>query len=141
MSTKKPINTDCDLVSAVGDMFDHMNEPQSAEDIDAFLRETGYEPDTVSHSIAAFVDDLIRTARVTVAHTCDDALASFSRRAAQMELPNTRVGLIDAILKFVSTRGLEIAAEFRNFEEQSDEDLREMLRELMGMEGPTNEEK
>lgn len=139
MNTRRPIDTDAELVAAIGDVFDQINAPETQEDIDMFLREAGHDPGAVGRGTAAFVDDLIRAVRGTVIQERRKGLEDFGRRATQLELPQTRVGLIEAIRAFVSCRGTELATQFRNFEKQTDEDLRQLLTELMAMERAPNE--
>jgi hypothetical protein len=141
MNTRLPINTDLELVAALGNVFDNIKEPETEEEVDAFLRETGHDPDVVGRGTCAFVDGLIRAARSDMAQRREEELASFGRRMAQIELPLTRVGLIEAIQAFVARRGPEMATQFRNFEQHTDEDLRELLTELMALEKSSDEEK
>lgn len=141
MITRRPIDTDLDLVAALGDVFDAIKEPETEEETDAFLREVGHDPDTVGRGISTFVDELVRAARSVVAQRREEEVGNFRQRAAQIELPHTRIGLIEAIQAFVSRRGPEMAAQFRNYEKQTDEDLRELLTELIAIEQPSDEEK
>lgn len=67
MSTQRPVNTDRELVVAIGDVLDNVKGPETVDEIDAVLREAGHDPDVIGRDTAAFVDGLVRTARTVVA--------------------------------------------------------------------------
>ena len=133
MTSRRPINTDLDLVMAIGDVFDHLDEPDTETDKNEILREAGHDPDEVGRNTAIFVDGLIRSSRKVIAERTKTGFAEFQARMEQLELPNTRPSLIEAIQNLFTQHGPELSAQYRNFEDQTDDDLRELLRELMAL--------
>jgi len=67
MSKQRSVNTDLDLVAALGDVLENVKGPESEEEIDAVLREAGHDPDAVARGTSAFVDDLVRATIVNTA--------------------------------------------------------------------------
>jgi len=52
---RRPIETSEDLVRAFADLFDEI-EPETPEEIDAVLREAGYDPDEVGARMKAVAE-------------------------------------------------------------------------------------
>jgi len=52
---RRPIETGEDLVRAFADLFDEI-EPETPEEIDAVLREAGYDPDEVGARMEAVAE-------------------------------------------------------------------------------------
>ena len=140
MSKLKPINTDVGLAAAIGDLFDNDTGPETEEEIDYILRASGHDPDDVGNRTCAFVDGLIQEARSELAINCETESKHLTERLAQVEPPPTRVGLIQAIQEFIMRRGPEMATQFRNFEQQTDDDLRELFTELIILDQNTEDE-
>lgn len=131
--TKRRIETDDDLVAAIGDVFDHLPSPRTPEEIDSVLRDAGHDPEDAGRQLASFVDGIVRRERRVIAAKRKAEFNALSSRMKQMELPNTRLEIIESIQALAENRPEPMAAHFRNLEKQTLDDLRELLRELLAL--------
>lgn len=131
MTHPNPINTDEELVAVLGDIFDRLEPPQSPEEVDEFLLECGYDPDNAGKPTALFVDELIRNTRRDARAGRISSLKRFESTQLQLELPATKPDLIEAIQQQLAKQGQQMSAQYRNFQEQTKEDLQELLKELL----------
>jgi hypothetical protein len=134
MENRKPPATDAELMRAINKLFDEV-EPESPEEIDAILQETGYDPQQVAARMKAVADDALATSLLDWRNRAPKKiqqerakLDSFVSSASR-----SRTDMVAAIRKLAAGLGGSqslVGAYHRNFEEASDEDLASLLAEL-----------
>lgn len=63
---RKPRMTDEELVQAFDELFAEVSPPERDEEVDAFLRECGYEPDEVVQRVVELVEHLCARPHVSL---------------------------------------------------------------------------
>lgn len=134
MPNRKPPATDQDLIRAITDSFNEV-EPDSPEEVDAILQEAGFDPDKVGSEIKAVAERALKESPLNWrerAQEMEDAKVRLT--AFTLAIPTSRSDIINAIKELVAKLGSgksELAmAQYRNFENASDEDLASLLRQL-----------
>jgi len=134
MPNRKPPATDKDLIHAITDSFNEV-EPDSPEEINAILREAGYDPDQVARQMKAVAERALRESPFNWRERAQEMEDAKSRLIAfAPALPTNRAEIINAIKELVAKLGSgksELAmAQYRNLESASDEDLASLLRQM-----------
>lgn len=134
MKNRRPIETSEDLVRAFADLFDEI-APETPEDIDAELREAGYDPDEVAARMRAAAERAIAESPLNWRTRAQQELAEARARVEDFgsALPSSRENIVQAIKRLLAQLGPrteQAYAHFRNFESLSDEDLASLLTEI-----------
>src|SRR5260221_14485466 len=129
MADNTPSNDYERLLNTLHDLFSEllMND---MDEVDAILREAGYNPDEVGASLEA-----------TAKHAIAQSPSNWRNRAREIEDAQTQLNkinpprrerseLIETIKHLLSAQPQRVAAHFRNFEKLTDSDLEKMLAEL-----------
>lgn len=143
MPNKKPPATDKDLIRAITDSFNEV-EPDSPEEINAILRDAGYDPDQVARQMKAVAERALKESPLNWRERTQEMEDAKSRLIAfTSALPTSRAEIINAIKELVAKLGSgksELAmAQYRNFESASDEDLASLLRQLQYLSAQENQ--
>jgi DNA-directed RNA polymerase subunit F len=134
MSDKQSIETSKDLLKVLVDLFNEI-EPKTSDEVDAVLREAGYEPNEVAKRMNSVARQAMRDSPLNWRNRAPAELAEASARLKRMipSLPNTREDIIQFLkqsLANLEARGALQHAHFRNFESLTDEDLRSLIAEI-----------
>lgn len=134
MKPRKSPATDEELVNAFTDLFNEV-EPETDDEIDAVLRQAGYDPEAVAVRIRQAADRAIEKS----------SLNWRSRFSAELETEKTRLATIpsgirmnrEEILEAIRNKFAKLGGKtnqfgfaHRNFDMASDDDLRSLLSEL-----------
>jgi len=128
---RRSIETGEDLVRAFADLFDEI-EPETPEEIDAVLREAGYDPDEVGTRMKAVAERALADSPLNWRKRAQRKLEAERARiagSAKTSLHN-REDIIRAIEQLVTQFGGQMAYAYRNLESETDEDLASLLSEL-----------
>ncbi len=132
MDENKSKRTDLDIAHEFDRLFDEIPEPDSQEDIRAYLAEAGYDFEKLKAEGLAFVDELIASNwRFTDAREINEAVAKIDE--VPIRTGWNRRQLTTAIEKLsaaLSLGGANLTLEFRNLDELTDADLTTILQEL-----------
>jgi hypothetical protein len=135
MSDRRSPETYEELFRAFTDLFNE-TEPEDPEEVNALLREAGYDPDEVAARMQAIAEQALASSPLNWRNRARQQL---SEAAAQFEnfVPTprgSRSEIMAAIKQIIAQLGgpqsQPVAAHFRNFEEASDEDLASLLSDL-----------
>lgn len=134
MSTRKGPRTDQEFVEA----FEHLlydHEPETSEEVDAFLRSEGLDPEDIAANGRAFVQKALALSPLNWRnHVADRQRAKEELDAHKVSPTLPRDVLLATIKKFLS--GLspqqiaQAGVQYRNLERVADDDLRSLLAEL-----------
>jgi hypothetical protein len=135
MTVRRPPQTDDELVRVFDYLFDQ-TEPQTSEEVDAVLRDAGYDPD----KLAARIHDLAQRAlaesplnwRNRARGQYEEALAQLRRYLSTARGDRTEIlGAIDQVLAQLPLWQREsLTAHFRTLDQATDADLATLLGEL-----------
>ena len=134
MSTRKGPRNDQEFVEA----FEHLlydHEPETDEEVDAFLRSEGVDPEVIAANGRAFVEKALALSPLNWRnHAADRQKAQEELEAHEVSSILSRDALLAAINKIMSglnpRQFAQASVQYRNLEEVSDEDLRSLLAEL-----------
>ena len=134
MKKRAEIQTSEDLVRAFGEFFDEL-EPETAESIDAELRDAGYDPGEVGARMKAIAERAITESPLNWRKRARGELeeARDGLRDSPPTSPRDRGNIVESIKQLLlqlGDRARPAPAYFRNLESLSDEDLVGMLDEL-----------
>lgn len=132
MDEDKSKRTDLDIASEFDRLFDEIPEPDTDEEVKAFLEGAGYDVDKLKADGVAFVNDLIasnwRFANIRDMH---DAAAAINkvpvRKGWDRRQLTAAIDKVSAALRLV---GAQSDFAFRNLDELTDTDLATILQEL-----------
>src|SRR5712691_2596205 len=134
MSERRPPATEDELIRAFTDLFDAV-EPETPEEIQTTLRDTGYDPDSVAARMQAIVARAIENSPLNWRNRAQEELESEKARLETMASPqpHNRADIINSIKQLLT--GLlhpqfELATHFRNFDRATDEDLVSLLADF-----------
>jgi len=134
MSTRKGPRTDRELVEA----FEHLlydHEPETPEEVDAFLRSEGLDPETIVANGRAFVQKALASSPLNWrSHVSERQTAKEELAAHEVSPTLSRDDLLATVKKLLSGLSPQQIAQtgvrYRNLEEVTDDDLRSLLAEL-----------
>lgn len=130
MNRRRSPQTDEELVRSFLNLFDEV-VPDSPEDVDEFLRESGYDPDDIGARIQAVAKKALKDSPLNWRKRAGHELRQVRDRLENFA-PGQKEGrteIITAIQEFVVQHGLA-TANFRNMEQATEEDLASLLFEL-----------
>lgn len=137
MSGRRTIKTSKDLLQVLADLFDEIG-PETPEEIDATLREAGYDPDQVGARMAAAAERAIaqsplnwRNRARQEREAAERKLSGFDSRA-----PQRRNDLLAEIRRLGDLLGPRqaVAVQYRNLDDIPDGDLESLLADLQYLE-------
>lgn len=134
MKRQRSVETSEDLVRAFADLFDEVR-PETPEEIDAVLRETGLDPDAVGARMKAAAEQALADSLLNWRNRGQRELASERARFERTvpTAPRSRadiMGAIQQLLAELGGRAKPVYAHFRNLESATEEDLASLLSEL-----------
>jgi hypothetical protein len=131
MKKRKPVQTSEELIRAFADLFDEI-EPETPAEIDAMLREAGYDPDEIGAQMKAVAEQALANSPLNWRNRAPQEMAEEQARfdKAESTSPRNRTDMIKAIQQLLAGRSEQALAHFRNLESASDDDLASMLAEL-----------
>ncbi len=129
MDKRRPVETSEDLVRAFADLFDEI-EPETPDEIDAVIREAGFDPDEMEARIRAATEQALARSPLNWRNRTSQELESERDRVARAVRPGDRAGLIEAIKALTRQVSGQIAYAYRNLESMTDEDLAGLLSNL-----------
>ncbi|MBN1935449.1 MAG: hypothetical protein JW934_12345 [Anaerolineae bacterium] len=140
MKRRRRVETSEDLVRAFADLFDE-TELETQEEVDVVLREAGLDPNQVRIRTRAVVDRAIADSPLNWRNQANKLEQERERiaKATRAIFPN-RADIIAAIKRLMPQPGGQMAFAYRNPEEQTDEDLVELLTELKYLESKQQQE-
>ncbi len=131
MKKRRPIETGEDLVHAFADLFDEV-EPETPEEIDAALREAGYDPDNVGARMKAVAERALADSPLNWRNRAQQELEDERTRIARVAPTplRSRADIISAIEQLLAQFGDQMGYAYRNLESETDEDLGNLLADL-----------
>jgi len=131
MEKRKPIETTEDLIRTLVELFDEM-DPETPEEVDASLREAGYDPDESGTRMKAAAERALANSPVDWRNRAPKEVEAERSRLAEFttSVDRSRDEILEAIQQKLAQLGGQVAHAHRNLESASDEDLAEWLSEL-----------
>ena len=134
MKPRKSPATDEELVNAFTDLFNEV-EPETEDEIDAVLRQAGYDPEAVAVRMRQVADRAIEKSPLNWRNRFSTELETEKTRLAALRssVHMSREEILEAIRNKVTRLGGKInqlGFAHRNFDMASDDDLRSLLSEL-----------
>lgn len=134
MDERKAPATNKEFLEALTELFEQM-EPDTPDEVDAFLRETGYEPEQIAAKIKAATERGLSESPLNWRNKTQELEADKKRLSNFADIAKrSRHELMDAInaaLSNLAVKNPELAAvHHRNFESATDEDLESLLADL-----------
>lgn len=134
MTKKKPLETSEEFANTLADLFNE-TEPETPEEIEAILREAGYDPAQLAIEMQAFAEQALKNSPLNWRNRAQQELTAARSHfeSTLSRVSRSRSELIDAIqqlLQQVGSQSQPALAHFRNFEAATDDDLASMLEEL-----------
>lgn len=132
MDEDKSKRTDLDIASEFNHLFDEIPEPDTDEEIKAFLAESGYDVEKLKADGAAFVKNLIASNwRFANLRDLRDAVAKINEVPLRTGWDRRRLTEgIRRVSAALVLGGTQPGLAFRNLEEVTDSDLATILQEL-----------
>lgn len=132
MDENRSKRTDLEITNEFDHLFDEIPEPETNEEVQAFLIESGYDPETLRTQGVEFVSNLMANDwRFVSTEEIDDAAAKIDevplRKEWNRDQLTTMIQKLSAALAF---GGKQPSLAFRNLEELTDSDLATILQEL-----------
>ncbi len=140
MKKRKPLETDIELAQALDKLFDEISLPETPEDIDAFLREAGYDPDEVATNMQLNVEQALANSPLNWRNR-EQTLQEEKHKSDATPLTSlpTKAELLQT-LQQLFTRQPELATHFRNFETMSANDLADLVKDIEYLSSQQNKE-
>ncbi len=139
MKTRKPVETEEQLLEALEEMLCDVTEDEPIEDINAELKEFGYDPDALGQYIGEMATKTLADSplnwRTQARREIDAAKASLGKFENTPKVGKLdRTALVSAIQQLLGKLGYSdgrlVPAHFRNFETTSEQDLLSLLQQL-----------
>lgn len=132
MDEDKSKRTDLDIASEFDRLFDEIPEPDTDEEVRAFLEGAGYDVDKLKTDGMAFVNDLIAgNWRFANLRDMRDAAAAINEVPVRKGWDRRRLtAAIDKVSAALRSGGAQPSLAFRNLDELTDADLATILQEL-----------
>lgn len=132
MDENRSKRTDLEIASEFDCLFDEIPEPNSLEDVRAYLSEAGYDIEKLKADGVAFVSDLIannwRFADLRDIHEAAVKINEVSVRNGWDRRQLTAA--IEKLSAILGSSGTQLSLAFRNLDELTDTDLATILQEL-----------
>lgn len=130
MNKRRSPQTDEELLQAFLDLFDEV-VPDSPEDVDDFLRESGYDPEKVGARMQVVAKKALENSPLNWRNRAGHELRQVRDRLENFVpgLKEGRTEIITAIQELMVQHRLA-TTNFRNLEEATEEDLASLLCEL-----------
>ena len=132
MDEDKSKRTDLEIASEFDHLFDEIPEPDTDEEVRAFLEESGYDVEKLKAEGVAFVRDLIarnwRFASLRDMHAAATAINEVPVRIGWDRRRLTEA--IEKVAAVLRSGGAQPSFAFRNLDELTDADLATILQEL-----------
>lgn len=134
MDERRPPVTEEELVRAFANLFNEV-EPETPEEINATLRDAGYDPDTVAARMKAVAERAIMDSPLNWRNRAKQELEEERHRrgVAESSAPQSRKDIINAIRRLLTQihgNQVELATHFRNFDQATNDDLVSLLGDL-----------
>lgn len=135
MNNRRQPQTYEELVAALEELFDNTPAPETKEEIETVLVESGYDPESVAQEMRAVAAKAFEQSpfnwRNRARGEMEDAATRFSN-AASVLAEQGREQIIAQIRALSMSSGGQptVSTHYRNLDEKSDEDLRGLLEEL-----------
>ncbi|SRR5258706_10823309 len=139
---RKSPETDEDVFNTFVDLFDEV-APDTPEEIDAFLRENGYDPDQLAHDAKNMFEGALEKSpldwRNRARQEIDAAKGKMAQRAQILTLSIEEIKA--EILAIQRKRGATVATHYRNLDlgKMSHEDLADTLLDMRYLEDSNTE--
>lgn len=132
MDEDKSKRTDLDIASEFDRLFDGIPEPETDEEVGAFLEETGYDVEKLSSEGAAFVRDLIASNwRFANLREIQNVAVEINEVPLRKGWDRRRLtAAIEKLSAVLNLGGTQPSLAFRNLDELTDTDLATILQEL-----------
>ncbi len=132
MEENKSKKTDVEIAKDFDQLFDEIPEPETNEEITAYLIEAGYDPEVLKAQGAEFVANLIAgNWRFTSSEETEKATASINEIPLRKGWNRSRLtDAIERVSRALALHGRQPTMAFRNLEELTDADLATILQEL-----------
>jgi hypothetical protein len=128
---RRLIETSEDLVRALAELFAE-DVPKTPEEVDAELREAGYDPEEIGARMQAAAERALATSplnwRIQAQKELEEERAQMAEFAATPV--HDRASIIAAIKQLSSQLGGQVVYAYRNLESETDEDLASLLADL-----------
>jgi hypothetical protein len=138
MNKKRAIETEQDLVNALEDFAFDVDENESIQDIDDELKTLGYDPDLIGRKFQAIASHVLAASPLDWRNRAPIEIAEAREKLEHIGQPDTKhqdkASIIEAIQLALKNLGFSdsavIPAQYRNFEEATENDLISMLQQL-----------
>ncbi|MCZ7547623.1 MAG: hypothetical protein M5U11_00495 [Anaerolineales bacterium] len=132
MNENKSKRTDLEIANEFDRLFSEIPEPETDEEIRAFLVEAGYDFEILKSQGSEFVNNLIASNwRFVSPEEIDDVAAKIDEVPIRKEWNrNQLTAAIQKISTALALGGRQPSLAFRNLEELTDSDLATILQEL-----------
>ncbi len=135
MSERNPLKTDEELARALDELFDEIPPPKTPEEVDAVLREAGFDPHEVATRMEALAERALANSPLNWRNRDQEMEEARTQLGRPSSIPRrTRSEILTAIQQILTQLGGEqrelVTAHFRNLEQATDEDLASLLAEL-----------
>jgi hypothetical protein len=133
MKKGRGLETNEDLTQAFARFFDvDTDEPETVEEIDAGLRELGYDPDEVGVRMKAAAERALADSPLNWRNRAQKELEDERVKIGRFTVacPDNRLGLIGAIQRLAGQAPGQAVYANRNLESMTDEDLASLLSDL-----------
>ena len=132
MEENKAKRTDVEIAKDFEQLFDEIPEPETNEEVTAYLIEAGYDPEVLKAQGTEFVANLIANNwRFISSEETDKATARINEIPLRKDWNRSQLtNAIEKVSSALAVRGGQPAMAFRNLEELTDADLAIILQEL-----------
>jgi hypothetical protein len=136
MPEKKIPRDNDELMDAITDLFNSV-APETPEEVDAFLIEAGYPPDELGEKFKILAEQALEQSPYNWRNIARAMMEKDKNRYSKLEsnIPQGRDNLLDAIKKMISSfpedTQNQLRLAFRNYEEQTENDLASVYMDLM----------
>lgn len=138
MNKKHQIETEQDLINALEDFAYDVNEDESIMDVDEELKSLGYDPILIGRRFQAIASQTLAASPLDWRNTARIEIANARKELGLISRPDPKLldksSLIDAIQLALKSLGYTepalVPAQYRNFEEATEDDLVSILQQL-----------
>ena len=132
MEENKAKRTDVEIAKDFEQLFDEIPEPETNEEVSAYLIEAGFDPEVLKAQGTEFVANLIANNwRFISAEETDEATTRINEIPLRNDWNRSQLtNAIEKVSRALALRGGQPAMAFRNLEELTDADLAIILQEL-----------
>lgn len=132
MEENKPKRSDIDIAEEFDRIFDEIPEPESDEEIEDYLIEAGYDPETLKNQGAEFVKNLMTNNwRFVPSEEIDEAITKIDEIPFRKDWNRSQLtAAIQKVSDALASIGQQPSMAFRNLQELTEADLATILQEL-----------